>query len=89
MNLQGVNFIAVDFETAGPSQMACQVGFTIVKDGEIKETITRLIQPPGNQYDKNCISFSSFSILEGPASSPIMTKFVFFVIPESTSAPID
>ena len=55
MNLQGVNFIAVDFETAGPSQMACQVGFTIVKDGEIKETITRLIQPPGNQYDKNCI----------------------------------
>ncbi|MBQ6037740.1 MAG: hypothetical protein IJL37_03610 [Bacteroidaceae bacterium] len=51
------NFIAVDFETAtNTSRMACQVGITIVKDGIIKDTIVRLIQPPHNEYEPNCIN---------------------------------
>lgn len=53
MYLKGLNFVAIDFETANHLQMACQVGITVVIDGEIKETITKLIQPPGNQYDVN------------------------------------
>lgn len=47
------SFIAVDFETATNTRMACQIGITIVKNGVIQETITRLIQPPFNIYDHN------------------------------------
>ena len=43
------NFISIDFETATCDKMACQVGITIVEDGEIKDTIVRLIQPPQKQ----------------------------------------
>jgi DNA polymerase-3 subunit epsilon len=32
------------------------VGITIVKNGEIKDTIVRLIQPPQNKYDWGCIN---------------------------------
>lgn len=46
------SFIAVDFETATNSRFACQVGIVIVKDGIIQERISRLIQPPGNKYDR-------------------------------------
>jgi DNA polymerase-3 subunit epsilon len=49
------NFIAIDFETATADRMACQVGITIVENGEIKDTIVKLIQPPHNKYDINCI----------------------------------
>jgi len=49
------SFIAVDFETATNTKMACQIGITIVKNGVIQETITRLIQPPFNIYDKNVL----------------------------------
>lgn len=48
-------FVAVDFETATSNKFACQIGIVVVKDGEIKESISRLIQPPGNVYDKNNI----------------------------------
>lgn len=53
--IEDQNFCAVDFETATYSRMACQVGITIVEHGEIKDTIKRLIQPPGNLYDKGTI----------------------------------
>lgn len=49
------NFIAVDFETATSSRMACQIGITVVEDRKIKETVCQLIQPPGNKYDNNCV----------------------------------
>lgn len=49
-----VDFVAVDFETATTNRMACQVGITIVRDGQISETVTHLIQPPQNHYDANC-----------------------------------
>jgi DNA polymerase-3 subunit epsilon len=48
-----LNFVAVDFETATNTQMACQVGIAVVKNGEIVENFMRYIQPPGNYYDKN------------------------------------
>lgn len=49
------NFIAVDFETATFNKMACQIGITIVENGEIKSTVVDLIRPPENKYEKGCI----------------------------------
>ncbi|ERK40335.1 exonuclease [Segatella baroniae F0067] len=51
-----VNFIAIDFETATADRMACQIGITIVEEGVIKDTVVKLIQPPGNNYDSNTIA---------------------------------
>lgn len=45
------DFIAIDVETAqGKRWSICQIGLTIVEGGEVKQTITRLIQPPENKY---------------------------------------
>lgn len=49
-----LDFVAIDFETATKDMMACQVGLSVVKNGEIVETIVRMIQPPGNNYDGFC-----------------------------------
>ena len=49
-----IDFVAVDFETATTDRMACQVGITVVRDGQIAETETYLIQPPQNKYDTYC-----------------------------------
>ena len=53
---KGLDFVAVDFEYSNHLQMACQVGITVVKDGDIIETISRLIQPPSNNYEQNYIN---------------------------------
>lgn len=50
-----MNFVAIDFETATFDRMACQVGMTIVREGEIVDTFEMLIQPPGNYYDFSTI----------------------------------
>ena len=49
------SFIAVDFETATFSKMACQIGVTIVENGVIKGTTVDYIQPPDNRYEMGCI----------------------------------
>jgi len=49
------NFIAVDFETATFNKMACQIGVTIVENGEIKSTVVDYIRPPENKYEIGCI----------------------------------
>lgn len=50
-NCQKLNFTAIDFETAvGKRNSICQVGIAIVKNGEIVKTISRLVQPPYNEY---------------------------------------
>lgn len=50
------DFIAVDFETATFSKMACQIGVTIVEDGVIKGTVVDYIQPPDNKYEIGCVN---------------------------------
>ena len=55
------DFVAVDFETATASRMVCQIGIVVVKDGEIVERISKLIQPPGNQYDEYTIAIHHIS----------------------------
>lgn len=50
------DFIAVDFETATADRFACQVGIVVVKERKVVEKIVRLIQPPGNKYDRMCMA---------------------------------
>lgn len=46
------NFAAIDFETAnGHPCSVCSVGVVIVRDGEIKDKIYRLIHPVPNYYN--------------------------------------
>ena len=45
------NFIAIDFETAtGKRDSICEVGICVVRDGEIVETKSWLVQPEDNVY---------------------------------------
>ena len=49
--MQGLNFIAIDFETAtGKRASICEAGICVVRDGEIVETRSWLVRPPGNMY---------------------------------------
>ncbi len=49
------DFVAIDFETATLDRMACALGIVVVKDYKITQEFYYLIQPPGNDYDQNCI----------------------------------
>jgi DNA polymerase-3 subunit epsilon len=56
--MDNYNFIAFDTETATNSpESMCQIGFVIVKDGQITLEKSFLIQPPGNEYSarNSCI----------------------------------
>ena len=49
--MQGINFIAIDFETAtGKRASICEAGICVVRDGEIVETRSWLVRPQGNSY---------------------------------------
>lgn len=49
MNRQ--SFIAIDFETATPKRSSiCEVGICVVREGQILETKSWLVQPEGNAY---------------------------------------
>lgn len=46
-----INFAAIDFETAnGRRTSVCSVGIVVVRDGEVVESIYRLIRPRPNFY---------------------------------------
>lgn len=50
--MQGVNFIAIDFETATAKRASiCEAGICVVKDGKIKETRSWLVRPENNLYN--------------------------------------
>ena len=45
----GLNFIAIDFETATPKRASiCEVGICVVRNGEVVETRSWLVQPQEN-----------------------------------------
>ena len=46
------SFVAIDVEWATRDQMICQIGLTVVRNLEITEHRTWLIQPPDNEYDE-------------------------------------
>jgi len=46
--------IAIDFETA-KNPYPCQIGVTIIENGEITDTFMRYIKPPKNEYNQHCV----------------------------------
>jgi DNA polymerase III subunit epsilon len=49
--MKGLNFIAIDFETAtGKRSSICEAGICVVKDGQVKETKSWLVRPEDNAY---------------------------------------
>ena len=52
---EGINFVAIDFETA-TANAACQIGIAVVRQGIIVKEICHLIQPPANRYNKKTIA---------------------------------
>ncbi len=49
--MQGLNFIAIDFETAtGKRASVCEVGICVVRDGRIAETRSWLVRPEDNLF---------------------------------------
>ena len=50
--MQGLDFIAIDFETAtGRRASVCEAGVCVVRDGRIAETRSWLVRPQGNMYN--------------------------------------
>ena len=49
--MEGLNFIAIDFETAtGKRASICEAGICVVKDGKVVETKSWLVRPEDNAY---------------------------------------
>lgn len=49
--MKGLNFIAIDFETAtGKRASICEAGICVVRDGKIVKTRSWLVRPEGNYY---------------------------------------
>lgn len=49
--MNNINFIAIDFETAGPKRASiCEAGICVVKAGKVVETKSWLVRPENNQY---------------------------------------
>ncbi len=49
--MKGLNFIAIDFETAtGKRASICEVGICVVRDAKVVETKSWLVRPENNTY---------------------------------------
>jgi len=49
--MEGLNFIAIDFETAtGKRASICEAGICVVKNGKVAETKSWLVRPEYNRY---------------------------------------
>ena len=66
----GLNFIAIDFETATPKRASiCEVGICVVRNGEVVETRSWLVQPKENLYsywNMQCHEFDTFVAHNAP-----------------------
>ncbi len=49
--MKGLDFIAIDFETAtGKRSSICEAGICVVKEGKVVETKSWMVRPEGNAY---------------------------------------
>lgn len=49
--MNGINFIAIDFETATAKRASiCEAGICVVRDGQVTETKSWLVRPEDNAY---------------------------------------
>ena len=50
--MKGINFVAIDFETANEQRSSiCEAGICVVKNGEIRETQSWFVHPEDNRYN--------------------------------------
>jgi hypothetical protein len=57
--MQGLNFIAIDFETAtGKRASVCEAGICVVKDGKVVETKSWLVRPEDNAYSSQACQYA-------------------------------
>ena len=49
------DFVAIDVEYADSAQNICQFGLAVVRNLQIVEKRSWLIQPPGNYYEERCV----------------------------------
>lgn len=50
--MEGINFIAIDFETATSQRSSiCEAGICVVRNGKVVETRSWLVRPENNQYN--------------------------------------
>ncbi|MDD2799360.1 MAG: exonuclease domain-containing protein [Bacteroidales bacterium] len=55
VNMENVNFVAIDFETANRHEDVCQIGVVKVEKGIIVKEYSHYIQPPNNYFEENYI----------------------------------
>lgn len=66
-NIDNPSFVALDVETAqGARWSICQIGLAIVNNGVVNDSISYLIQPPENKYQRGNINIHGIT--------PVMTK---------------
>ncbi len=69
-----MNFVAIDFETAqGKRWSICQAGIVRVENGNIKDQVSILIQPPDNYYWNSFIDIHGITP-EQTATPPTFDK---------------
>ena len=69
-----MNFVAIDVETAiGKRWSICQIGLAIVENGEIIKTVSKLVQPPQNEYANGNISVHGITP-DMTASAPVFPE---------------
>lgn len=63
------NFTALDFETAqGKRSSICQIGIVVVKDYEIEQKVSILVQPPENKYSERNTEIHGITALHTESS---------------------
>ena len=73
--MEGVNFVAIDFETATSKHASiCEAGICVVKDGKIVETQSWLVRPEDNAYAYWNIKYMAF-VLTTLKMRPSFPKF--------------
>ncbi|MCR5352396.1 MAG: hypothetical protein K6E35_07910 [Bacteroidales bacterium] len=73
-------FVAIDFETATASKMACQLGIAEVENGRIILESRFLIRPPGNEYDAMTIAVHGITA-ETTADAPTFKELWPKILP--------
>jgi len=78
-----MTFTAIDFETAtGYRHSACAIGLVRVEKGQITDTFSALIQPPGNEYWGRNIGVHGITpedTFNAPSFAELFPRFSHFV----------
>lgn len=69
--MKGVDFIAIDFETAMPDLSSiCEAGICVVRDGIIRKTRSWLVRPKDNRYCRKNMDIHGITPEDTQAAPP-------------------